>query len=114
MQGSEYPPHYTNHLLSRVCMMLQWGAFIFMMFGESICGQLGVPVPQFYYTIQQKKFLVGMGIFFLGNQLQASLLSTGAFEIFVNDALVFSKLESGSLPTLNLLAQKLAQHGVRI
>ena len=34
---------------------------------------------------------------FILNQLSTSLLSTGAFEIYQNDNLVWSKLESGTL-----------------
>jgi len=33
-----------------------------------------------------------MGIWFVGNMIISNLVSTGAFEIFVNDELVFSKL----------------------
>jgi hypothetical protein len=36
-----------------------------------------------------------MGAWFLGNTFNQNLLSTGAFEIYVNENLEFSKLNSG-------------------
>ena len=44
-----------------------------------------------------------MAIFFLGNNIQTSLLTTGAFEVSVNDDLVFSKLQTGKMPTIGIL-----------
>ena len=41
--------------------------------------------------------MYSIGAFFFGSQIQAGLLQTGAFEVFVNDQLVFSKLESGRM-----------------
>lgn len=41
-----------------------------------------------------------MGAWFIGNQLSASMISTGAFEIYVNENLEFSKLNSGRMPDL--------------
>ncbi len=38
-----------------------------------------------------------MGAWFVGNQVQSALISTGAFEIYVNDNLEFSKLQIGKM-----------------
>jgi len=43
--------------------------------------------------------------FFLSNFIETQLMSTGAFEIFVNDIKVWSKLESGRLPSVPELVQ---------
>lgn len=39
------------------------------------------------------------GAWFVGNIVSNALLSTGAFEIYANGQLVFSKLAAGRLPT---------------
>lgn len=39
------------------------------------------------------------GAWFFGNIVSNSLMSTGAFEIYANGSLVFSKIKEGRLPT---------------
>ena len=58
---------------------------------------LGRPVPEAVKGMQESPWMYSLGAFFFGSQLQAGLLQTGAFEIYVNDQLVFSKLESGRM-----------------
>ncbi len=42
-----------------------------------------------------------MGAWFLGNTMAQNVVATGAFEIYVNENLEFSKLNSGQMPTQN-------------
>ena len=38
-----------------------------------------------------------MGIYFFANMVSTSLISTGAFEVYVDDREVFSKLKTGKM-----------------
>jgi len=49
-------------------------------------------------SLREKKMMIIMGAWFLGNTINNGLTSTGAFEIFVDDTLAFSKLQSGRMP----------------
>lgn len=55
-----------------------------------------------------------IGAFFLGNNIQGGLLQTGAFEVTVNNELVFSKIETGEMPTLPMLAQIFGGYGLNV
>ena len=44
-----------------------------------------------------------MMIFFVSNLIEGQLMATGAFEIFLNDMPVWSKLETGQIPQPNVL-----------
>jgi len=44
-----------------------------------------------------------VGVFFLGNMIESSLLSSGAFEVTVNGEPVWSKLETGYMPSMEHL-----------
>ncbi|KAK2538566.1 hypothetical protein Q9233_002426 [Columba guinea] len=46
-----------------------------------------------------------MMVFFLSNMIENQCMSTGAFEITLNDVPVWSKLESGHLPSMQQLVQ---------
>jgi len=56
--------------------------------------------------------LYGFLTFMLGNNIQSSLNTTGAFEIYVDGELIWSKLETGKMPNMDVLAQKLTDHGI--
>lgn len=58
--------------------------------------------------------MYGIAAFFIGNQLHNALLSTGAFEIYINDVLAFSKIATGTMPDANTLNQILAAHGIQL
>jgi hypothetical protein len=58
-------------------------------------------VPEFYRNIQANKWGWGMGAWFIGNTMAQNVVATGAFEIYVNENLEFSKLNSGQMPTQN-------------
>lgn len=80
--------------------------------GEAIFRALNKPVPDFYNKIQENKWTWIIATWFIGGQLQAGLLSTGAFEIYVNDALEFSKIQTGGMPDMNVINNILAKHNI--
>ena len=62
--------------------------------------------------MKEKSWMYMMGIFFFGNMFQNALLSTGAFEIYVDDKEVFSKLKSGKMIESNDLYKILEECGL--
>mmetsp|Transcript_10517 Transcript_10517/g.28921 ORF Transcript_10517/g.28921 Transcript_10517/m.28921 type:complete len:96 (+) Transcript_10517:368-655(+) len=48
--------------------------------------------------IREKKMLIVMGALFIGNTMKNSLLSTGAFEVWFDEEVVWSKLATGQMP----------------
>ena len=66
-----------------------------MMLGERVFAYIGKPVPDWYLGMKQKSWMYMMGAFFFTNMVYTSLVSTGAFEIYVDGWEIFSKLKSG-------------------
>ena len=80
------------------------GMLMMVTVGDGIFRALNMQVPQFYQErIQNNKWTWGIASWFIGNQVASGLLSTGAFEIFVNDELEYSKLASGKMPDLGVI-----------
>jgi len=52
-------------------------------------------VPDFIKGLAENKIMYSIGGFFVFAQVQQALRSTGAFEVSINDELVYSKLETG-------------------
>mmetsp|Transcript_21624 Transcript_21624/g.47499 ORF Transcript_21624/g.47499 Transcript_21624/m.47499 type:complete len:121 (-) Transcript_21624:591-953(-) len=73
--------------------------------GDKVFGALGVTPPEFYNSMKNNKMTTCMGLWFFGNTIAQNLLSTGAFEIYYDGELIFSKLSSGTLPVLNMVVK---------
>uniref|UniRef100_A0A8B9JH07 Selenoprotein T n=1 Tax=Astyanax mexicanus TaxID=7994 RepID=A0A8B9JH07_ASTMX len=65
----------------------------------------GVETPGLWAWGQENKIYACMMVFFLSNMIENQCMSTGAFEISLNDVPVWSKLESGHLPSMQQLVQ---------
>lgn len=74
--------------LGKAMMILQFSLIGLVVFGDQLFAALGMQAPGFYGDIREKKLIFGMGAWFLGNMVQSSLNSTGAFEIFYNGSKV--------------------------
>uniref|UniRef100_A0A0K2TTZ2 Selenoprotein T1blike [Aplysia californica] n=2 Tax=Lepeophtheirus salmonis TaxID=72036 RepID=A0A0K2TTZ2_LEPSM len=48
--------------------------------------------------MSQNRFYSALMVFFLTNAVETQLISTGAFEVTLNDLPVWSKIESGRIP----------------
>lgn len=69
-------------------MILQFAMLGVVVFGDQLFAALGMPAPALYADIRDKKLVFGMGIWVVGNMVQSSLNSTGAFEIYYAGARV--------------------------
>jgi len=76
---------------------------LIMLTGTKLFDVFGVPVPEWYHGLQENKMMAMVGCFFMGNMVESSLLSSGAFEVSVNDEMLWSKMETGYLPSLEHL-----------
>ena len=74
-----------------------------MLTGNKAFEMFGVPVPEWYTSLQENKMMAMVTIFFVGNMVESNLLSSGAFEVEVNGKVIWSKLETGHLPTMEHL-----------
>lgn len=86
-------------MLATLIGYLKYVAFAVLIFGDRIFPFLGLGIPQWYHNIKEKSWMFTIGLFFLTNMVENSLLSTGAFEIYVDDKEVFSKLKTGRMIT---------------
>jgi len=93
--GDNYPPPPTKLLLSKLVTYGQYGVTLLLVAGDWIFKQVGITPPPIYHKIKEKQFIVIMAAMFLGNNLSTSLTSTGAFEVYADNELIFSKLQTG-------------------
>jgi selT/selW/selH-like putative selenoprotein len=86
--------------------------------GEKLMGFLGFggnnrrPLPQVFWTIQAYSMQIGMVLYFVLPQILNSYLVSGAFEVYLDDQEIFSKLKTGKLPTTDILLSSLQEAGL--
>lgn len=88
--------------------------FALVLMGEQIFASIGIPTPDFVKKMQESKWMYGVGVFFIGNNLRASILQTGAFEIKIDGELVYSKLATGAMPTMHDIKSIFASYDIEL
>lgn len=98
ISGGNYPPPRRAVLFSNIVSFL-WALGLFLLLaGDNIFVQMGILEPELFTLAKKNKMPVLFALFLL-NSAANSQLATGAFEIYIDDALVFSKLQVGHLPS---------------
>uniref|UniRef100_A0A914WDK6 SelT-like protein n=1 Tax=Plectus sambesii TaxID=2011161 RepID=A0A914WDK6_9BILA len=105
IEGSNYPPAPWKSFAAQIFGIVKIAAIIAIISGRDPFTMLGYPTPGFFTWATQNKLSSCMMLFLLGNTVETSLISTGAFEIFFNGQMVWSKLESGRIPSPGELLQ---------
>jgi len=108
--GDVYPPSTFAVWIAEIAGTLWMLGIALIIFGKSIFDITGLPVPFFIEYIANNKVQTFI-ILFVINNIGHSLLATGAFEIYLNDELIFSKLQAGRFPTMNEMFSILNSHG---
>ncbi|XP_074583913.1 selT-like protein [Curcuma longa] len=106
---SNYPPAFPKRLLSKVVPVLQIGVIAVITAGDQIFPRLGMAPPPWYYTLRANRFGSMASTWLLGNFLQSSLQSSGAFEVYCDGELVFSKLQEQRFPSEYELRELIAK-----
>lgn len=101
INGDQYEVGGHKAMLAMVIGHLRTAFFIVLVVGDSFFQPFGglnampAAVKDAYNTVKENKIQFGFMAFFLGTMLTNSLTQSGAFEIYVNGNLEFSKLQSG-------------------
>lgn len=114
IEGSNYPPTTINRCLGNLVFYLKLLALVLIVSGTSPFRLLNTEPSQSWERAwtwtQQNKIFSCLMAFFVCNMLETHFLSTGAFEISLNDVPVWSKLQSGYVLNLQELFQILDSH----
>ncbi|KAK9159095.1 hypothetical protein Scep_005669 [Stephania cephalantha] len=97
---ANYPPSFPKRVVSKLIPVFQIGVMGIVIAGEHIFPRLGfIAPPPWYFSMRQNRFGTIATTWLLGNMLQSFLQSSGAFEVYCNGELVFSKLKEQRFPS---------------
>ncbi|CAL9197618.1 unnamed protein product [Musa hybrid cultivar] len=96
---SNYPPAFPKRVLGKVVPVLQIGVIAIITAGDQIFPRLGMAPPPWYFSLRANRFGAIASTWLFGNFLQSTLQSSGAFEVYCDGELVFSKLKEQRFPS---------------
>jgi len=98
IEGDNYPPDPWKWQLANFFSYTKLALIICIIASINPFNFTGIETPAVFAWAQENKFYASMMIFFLSNAVETQLVSTGAFEITVDNMPVWSKIESGRIP----------------
>jgi len=99
VQGENYPPPSYRMYLAHFLGVAKIFLIIMIISGFNPFSYFGTGTPSIYTWFIENKLYACLMVFFLSNALEGQLVSTGAFEISFNGVPVWSKLDTGRLPS---------------
>jgi len=96
--GMVYPPNAFNALLSSLLTYTFLLGVLCALFGETLFNTINFEPGRRLAQLMKNNQGWVFTILLLCNWISSQLIMTGAFEVFYDDKLVFSKLQSGHLP----------------
>ena len=95
----EYPLPSNKKFFSKFTFFTQMGISLFIFGGSKMKDKLTMIPPAVFDIVEKNKWVIMIGNF-LGHQwLNKFLSTTGAFEVYYKNRIIFSKLASNRLPT---------------
>jgi len=94
-----YPPPPVREYAAQALSFIKLALIVCIAVGQNPFTWLNMTTPSAFYWAMNNKIFACMMLFFIGNAVESQLVSTGAFEITFNDVPVWSKLETGRIPS---------------
>uniref|UniRef100_A0A915BYJ7 SelT-like protein n=4 Tax=Ascarididae TaxID=6250 RepID=A0A915BYJ7_PARUN len=112
IDGSNYAPVAWKAILAQFIGFSKIAMIVLIVMGRDPFASIGRPTPTVFSWALNNKLSSCMMLFLLSNAIESSLMSTGAFEIYLGNEQIWSKLESGRVPTPAELMQIIDEHMV--
>jgi len=110
IQGENYPPPKLYQTLASILSIVKFVLIACILTGKNPFDFLGLETPHIYLWAQENMIYACFMLFFVSNAIETQLISTGAFEISLNEVTIWSKLKSGRIPQVNELMQIIDAH----
>jgi thioredoxin reductase-like selenoprotein T len=112
--GGHFPTPPLVNILLQLMTIIQFLTLAFIIFGNNLWTNVLMfrRVPSWYLKIKEHGFQFGILVFFVLPNVLNSYIVTGAFEIFVDGELVYSKIGTGKFPTAGNLVLAFTKLGL--
>lgn len=114
VEGGHYPPPPILEFLARILSILQLVGIAWMLVGgEKLLGWIGFRrMPRLYFVIQENPVPFAIFFFLVIPQIIQKSTATGAFEIYLGEEELFSRIKEGRFPDKMDLMRSLTAAGI--
>ena len=98
VEEKEYPLPSNKKFFSKITFFTQMGISLLVFSGQRLRNTLTMIPSAVFDGIEKNKWFVVIGNFLFHQWLNKNLSTTGAFEIYFKDKLIFSKMSTNKLP----------------
>jgi len=109
IEGDNYPPPAYRQLIAQGVGLIKIALVAAIAFGQNPFDIIGMQTPAIYIWAQQNKISSCLVFFFVCNAIEGQLVSTGAFEIYINGVEIWSKLATGHVLPVDELMHLIEQ-----
>lgn len=109
--GMNHPPTPQNAMIAQFIGYAQMAGFGVLFFGSLIFQMMKMPEPDAVKWMSENKMNSFCLIFMMGF-MSTQLMATGAFEVYYNGNVIYSKLDDGRIPHVQDLVRNLQMYGV--
>lgn len=99
IEGDHYPPPMLRSTVAQALGIIKFILIGFIVTGYNPFPTLNVQTPSAFTWAMENKMYSCLMLFFISNAIEGQLISTGAFEILFNDVPIWSKIETGRIPS---------------
>nr|AVA09701.1 putative effector protein [Heterodera avenae] len=110
VHGENYPPGILRAVGAQILGIVKIALIVCVVSGRSPFPALGLDTPTFFQWMLSNRLSAALMLFLFSNAIEGMLQSTGAFEIYIESDLIWSKLESGRVPSPPELIQAIDSH----
>jgi len=111
--GSVHQPGFIRESAGKFLSGASIGGVAYLFVGKSVLDLMQIQEPAFLSTFRENRYL-SIGGYFICNWLTTQLRNTGAFEVKLNDVLLYSKLQTGRAPRIEETAALIVQQGLDV
>jgi len=97
--GDHYPPPVMRSSFAQLLGIVKFVLIGLVVTGYNPFTLLNMETPSAFTWAIENKLYACLMLFFISNAIEGQLISTGAFEILFNDVPIWSKLETGRIPS---------------
>lgn len=111
VSGENYSPGPIRSSIAKALSIVKVLLMVFVLLNQNPFGWFHLSTPMIYALALDNKLYACLLIFFTLNSMESYFISTGAFEISVDDVPLWSKLHTGRIPSANEFVQMLQPFG---
>jgi len=99
VEGEYHQPGWIRMQIVNLLFITKFAVLAMIFMDINPFNYLQMNTPRIWTHMTQSKISTSLIIFFISNSIETNMMSTGAFEILYNDYPIWSKIETGRIPS---------------